>query len=241
MNKLITSVCALFALNFLAAAQAEDNKTHAEDKNLIKAGVVALFPNDDSTELAGPMTPPGVLVDVQDSSGIAGSFTRFFSDRFGAEVLVGLPIELEVEGSGSLAGIGEVSSAEILAPTLLLNYYFSSPQQAFRPYVALAVNYTEFNDAKSTATLNGLLSGETQVSLDSSTGLGAFAGFNYNIRKNFYISGLLGYVDVDSTATLRTDTVVLVSGSPVSLGVVERTIDIELDPTVTMLTAGFSF
>ena len=227
------------ASSFMPAAA----QTDARDNNLIKVGAVALYLNDESGDLAGDpaLTPPGVTVDVEDTAQLAGSYTRFIGDHFGLEFFLGLPFTLEINGDGAVAGAGKVAEVDVLAPTLLANYYFTGRDSKFRPYVSLAFNFAHFYNADATPALQGLLSGETDLSIDNSYGLGGFVGFNHQLRDNFYISGLLGYVDVDADTSLLTNTVADLGAGPVSLGQTPRTIDVELDPTVLMLTAGYSF
>lgn len=226
--------------NLFGAALAADD---ISDKNLFKLGFVSLVYNDDSKDLAGDaaLTPPGATVAVDTTNQLGGSYTRFINDHFGLEFFLGLPFTLDIEASGTLAGAGRVAEVDVLAPTLLANYYFTGPKANFRPYISLALNHTIFYNAKATPTLNGLLSGTTSLDVDNSTGLGAFIGFNHRVRERFFVSGLLGYVDVNADVSLVTDTVVDLGAGPVPIGPVPRKIKVDLDPTVIQLTAGFSF
>jgi outer membrane protein W len=237
LQKLALTITAAALPMMLAPVVAQD----AGAQNIIKAGYGGLFVNDDSGDLTGPSTLPGITVDVDDTENLSVSYTRLFGDRFGIELLAGIPFDVDIDADGVVAGAGKVATANAAAPTLLFNYYFTPANAKTRPYVALAVNHTFFYDEEATPTLNGLLSGDTSLDFDSSTGVGVFGGVNYQLSEKYLVSGLLGYVEADTTVSLDTDTIVDVGGVPTNVGIVSREIDVDLNPYYLFLSVGRKF
>ncbi len=206
-------------------------------KNLIKLGGGKLINNTSSTNLEGPLTPQGYRVDINNPGGVVGSYTRFFGDHLGIEILFGLPLKLKIKGAGEASFVESVGTVNVLPPTLLLNYYFTDHATALRPYVGLAINHTIFYNAKASPELESTLFGETEIDLSSSTDIGGFAGLNYKINGRYYASFMAGYVNVSTTATTTTDTRIL--GIPIAS--IEREIEVDLNPFVFLLSIGTSF
>lgn len=66
----------------------------------------------------------------------------YFTDNIAAELILGTTYA-NINGAGSLDGLGKVGKAWILPPTLTLQYHFTQ-FGAFKPYVGAGVNYTIF-------------------------------------------------------------------------------------------------
>ncbi len=233
--KIALFFCCLSVINLLG--QESSSQTIKVYKNLVKLGGGKLINNTSSSDLEGPLTPPNYQVDVNNPTGIIGSYTRFFGKNLGVELLFGFPITLEIEGDAEASFVSYVGRVKVLPPTLLLNYYFFNQSYKFRPYAGLALNHTIFYNAEPSEQLENTLFGETEIELTPSTNIGGFLGINYQIHDRYFASLLAGYVKVSTTATTTTQTQFI--GIP--LGTTEREIDVDLNPFVFLLTFGVGF
>ncbi|GAA4272392.1 OmpW family outer membrane protein [Aquimarina gracilis] len=224
----------VLAIATVLGQETSNNKIH---KNLIKLGAGKLINNTSTTDLEGPLTPTGYRIDVNNPTGFVGSYTRFFGKHMGIEVLLGLPLTLKIEGAGEASFVESVGDVKVLPPTVLFNYYFTPIEKDFRPYLGIALNHTIFYNAESSQQLEETLFGETEIDLSSSTNIGGFAGLNYRIYDQYFASFIAGYVAVSTKATTTTDTRVI--GIPI--GIIEREIEVDLNPFVFLFTLGMSF
>ncbi|GGC95942.1 OmpW/AlkL family protein [Aquisalinus flavus] len=240
-NVLTAGAATAAGLAFAAPAVAQTTDTPWADNNVLKLGVVHFSMNDETSELAGPNTPPGVTADVQSPTAATFTYTRHIGEHFGVELLAGIPFGVELNGSGSIEGVGQVAEATIATATLSGVYFFTPRSAQWRPYVSVGYNYTTFYDGEASAVLEGALSGQTDVSLTDSTGPGVYAGVNYAAGENWVLSAIIGYNEAQTDATLRTDTVVDLGAGPMNVGIIEREMEIDLNPVIAFLTVGYRF
>ncbi|MER8811029.1 OmpW/AlkL family protein [Mesorhizobium australicum] len=66
----------------------------------------------------------------------------FFTDNIAAELILGTTYA-NIEGQGTIGGLGNIGRVWLLPPTLTLQYH-STDFGAFKPYVGAGVNYTIF-------------------------------------------------------------------------------------------------
>ena len=215
--------------------------------NLLKVGAVRFFLQDESGELEGTgdpindlLTPADYRVDVENETAVAGSYTRHIGDHFGIEVPLGLPVEFDIKGAGAAAEVVEqVGTVKALPATVIGNFYFTPREATVRPYVGAAVNRTFYFDEEPDAGLEPAVLGDSTIEIENSTGLGAFAGVNVRLSDRLHASVLAGYVDVSADAKIRTNTLPDILGDGALI--VDREIDVDLDPIVGLATIGFSF
>lgn len=101
--------------------------------------------------------------------------TYMFTDRIGAELILGVTPHRVTSNAGSL---GKVS---LLPPTVTLQYHFN-PEGQFRPYVGAGINYTRFYNNKLSA------SGQ-RVNIDrNSFGPALQVGMDIGIDKNWFVN-----------------------------------------------------
>ena len=125
----------------------------------------------------GVITRDNGSVDGISGSGLSYSDTvvpevdisYFITDNISAELILGTTYA-NVQGEGSIAGLGEIGKAWLLPPTLTLQYHFTD-FGAFQPYLGAGVNYTVFYNQ----------SGKSADSLDvkNTFGVALQAGFDY--------------------------------------------------------------
>ncbi len=173
--------------------------------NVVKVGITYYQPHSQSDGISGIGVPPGADADVGGAATAIFVYERMFTPNIGLELVIGVPPRIKAKATGSVAFLGDdVLSAKIVAPTLLLNYHFFAPSDAFRPYVGVGVNYTRFTDVSSSIA--------PQVSMSNSTGLALQAGFNYALSNGFGLFASIAKIDTKSKvvatgATVLTTTV----------------------------------
>tara|TARA_Y100001956_G_scaffold8504_1_gene7255 strand:- start:62 stop:577 length:516 start_codon:yes stop_codon:yes gene_type:complete len=169
-------------------------------------------------------------VEVDSNTQIGLNLVYMLNSNWGVEVLAATPFSHEVtliDTADNGLGLGDGKLAEVthLPPTVSAVYFFDT-QSAFTPYVGVGVNYTiffdeEFTNAREAQTFQDL-------SLDSSFGLSAQLGFDYQIDDKWLINASARYIAIDTTATF---TVADVKGS----------VDVDIDPFVYTLSLGYKF
>lgn len=192
---------------------------------LVRARAIMVAPNEES----GGITPtlPNEKVKVNDTITPEVDFTYMLTDNVGAELIAATSRHTVSGTSGTTGSIGALAKTNALPPTLTLQYHFA-PDAKLRPYVGVGVNYTTFfnNDATSKFTA---AAGKTTVSMKDSVGLAGQIGFDLPINDNVFINVDAKYIDIDTTATLRT----------ANLGT--QTVKVDLDPFVFGVGIGFKY
>lgn len=205
---LLLPALGLIAAPQMAAAEAGDI--------LLRARAVAVVPNEDS----GSVLPafPGERISVSDSFAPEFDITYMATDHIGFE-LIAATTEHDFSGvTGTTGAIGELGSTWVLPPTLTLQYHFA-PDAQVRPYIGAGINYTAFHSEDASNALEAAV-GSTDVSLSDSWGFALQAGIDIDIGNNLFLNFDIKYIDIDTTATLRT------AGAGV------QRVDVDLDPFV---------
>lgn len=226
--KQVTSL-ALAAL--LVGVAANANAYQAGDL-VLRLGATTVAPDEDSDSIVLPTSPqtvlPGVSIGNDTQLGIIPMY--MLTDRWGVELLAATPFEHDVKVDGAAIDAGSVTH---LPPTLSMQWYPLGGQRGWQPYVGLGLNYTfiydEDVDPQLAGALDALLgASEAELSLDDSFGLAAQAGVDIPLSDNWGINLAIWYLDIDSTAKIRTD-----------VGTVE--FDVEIDPWVYNVGIAYRF
>lgn len=199
-----------------------------QPRNVIKFGVYRFVVNDDASDIEGPFTPPGASANVLDTYSFALSYERFLTENISVQVAAGYPPKFEVDGSGSIAGLGEIASTTALNPSIFVNYHFLDESAPIRPYVGVGVNYTNFVDEQPTTSLEAGLGGATDVSLSSFVAVAVTGGVNIDLGGPWLASASVSYLSSSTEATIKT-------------GGIVRKMDIDLDPITLFVGLGYKF
>lgn len=232
MKKQILSLSLIAAGTFLAASSALAQYT-------VQLGGASVDPNSSATTAVGPLTPLGAIsLTVKPQNTLFFSVARELNDKWDLQLALGLPpvhdVALKVTDAAALpASVAAqdgviISKVTQIAPALFVNYKFGDAGNALRPFLGLGVNYTKFDPAKTTAANDAINGGPTRIKLSDSWGLAWQAGVTYQIDKKWSVSGTYTSADVKTTVTTNT------------LGI-ERKLDVSFDPTVFILSVGYSF
>jgi len=188
----------------LAVALACIASAAAAQDNVVKLGLTYYQTHSRTDGISGIGVPAGADAEVGNATTVIFVYERMFTPNVGLELVVGIPPTIKAQASGSVAFLGEVLSVKNVSPTLLLNYHFFAPSEAFRPYVGAGINYTRFTDIKSSLA--------PDVQMSTSTGLALQAGFNCMLNKDVGVFASISKLDVKSKvvatgATVLTTTV----------------------------------
>jgi outer membrane protein len=202
--------------------------------NEFRIGSETVFFREKADDISGPFVPPGVNLAVDNTETVYLAYVRRLWWNFSAELAFGVPPKTKTEGRGpgSLGSVpydGQViSTARWLSPTLLINYTFLDESWTWRPYLGIGVNYTSFYDRVSTPAGDAAIGGPTRLSLTSSVGPAATAGFNYSFAPNWHLIASYSISKVKTHLTADT------AG-------VERSTIINFGPQALVVAVGYSF
>ncbi len=208
---------------FPLAAQAQS----VEHPNSISVGAYAFRFNSESEDLSGPLTPPGLGAEAEDTEAVAIVYARQINPRWSVNLAFGIPPKVELTGARNAAPLGKLGEADAIAPALTVHYSFN-PEGRFRPFVGGGVAYTRFEDPTPSASLEAALGGPTTIEIEDSISPAVTAGFDYDFTDRMFGTLSATYIEQNGEATLRT-------------GTIRRETEIELNPVVYRATVGFRF
>ncbi len=197
---------------------------------IVRARGIVIHPNDDSGLVslgAVPIAATGVEVDTNVVPELDATY--MFLNNWGVEVIAGTSIHTvnsQGTGLGLPQGFG-LFDTWVLPPTVSLQYHFL-PQNNIRPYVGVGVNWTKFFAADAKPALETVLGGPVSVNLDSSWGWAAQAGVDIDLKDNWFINLDMKYIDINTTAYLKT-------------GLGTLSVDVDVDPFVFGAGIGYRF
>lgn len=172
---------------------------------LVRAGWTMVSPKSDNHE----------IVRVEDASSLGLNFSYFVTNNLAVELLAAYPFEHDIK----LKGGGKVASTEQLPPTLSLQWHFM-PQNEFKPYVGVGLNYTGFFSTETYGALD-----DARLSLGSSWGWEGEIGVDVMLGSNWLANFSMRYIDIDSDAKL--------DGANIG--------SVAIDPYVTTVAIGYKF
>lgn len=238
---LLTAALALFSFNALGQSQGDW---------LVRVGLGYVSPDVDSSNLVFEgIELEDFRVDVDENTRPVITLGYMATDRIGVELLASWPFNHSVEGDGALTGLGKLGSTKHLPPTLSLQYHFR-PDQTFRPYAGVGLNYTKFFDEKTTESLHqGIIGtsnaalgtdyagGSTDMTIDDSFGLALQLGADVALNQAWFLNFDLRWIDIEADAELRTNTV---DGAGFDVDLASR-VKADIDPWVFSTSIGLKF
>ncbi|MFT6085037.1 MAG: outer membrane protein [Glaciecola sp.] len=195
---------------------------------LVRGGLATVSPNESASNIivGGDL---GVNVSVGNNTQLGLNFAYFIADNINIEVLAATPFKHDVDfGVPDPLGTGnQLAEVTHLPPTLSVNYYFNTGDNAFKPYVGVGLNYTIFFDEKFTSQNDAI--GLRDLSLDNSFGLAAQVGADYMLDEKWFVNASIRWIDIDTEASFN------LNGTQGSIE------SIEIDPWVYTVAVGYRF
>ncbi|MCL2916735.1 outer membrane protein OmpW [Shewanella litorisediminis] len=217
----------LIAASLLSVVSASALAHQAGDI-IVRAGAVVVAPNESTQDVVTPDLGNLGQLQVSSNTQLGLNFGYMLTDNWAIELLAATPFSHDV----SLAGVGKIAETKHLPPTLVAQYYFGNANSAFRPYVGVGVNYTNFFDNEFTNDLGGKL---TDLSLSTSVGWAAQVGFDYSFNKNWLLNASVWYADISTDVKFNYHYGVDNSQTAAV------TIESDIDPWVYMVSVGYKF
>lgn len=168
-------------------------------QNVVKLGVARYTTDSKTNGITGIGVPPGADAETGDATTLLVVYERMFTPNLGVELALGVPPKIDAQARGSVAFLGKVLSAKVVAPTLLVNYHFGAEGDRFRPYVGAGINYTRFTGIESTIA--------TSVEMSDSTGLALSAGIDYSFGRQWGLFGSVTRINTHSDLVAVSGTV----------------------------------
>lgn len=217
---------------------------------IVRAGIGYIDPDTSSENLMFEgIELDGYQVDVDSSVRPIVNLTRMMTDNIGVELLASWPFSHDVEGDRELSALGKLGNTKHLPPTLSVQYHFR-PNQTFRPYAGVGVNYTYFYDETTTdalhegiiGTANAALGtnyngGTTDMNIKNSTGLALQIGADFQFDRGWFVNADLRWIDIEADARLTT---VTEDGNGFET-ILNSRVTADIDPWVFSTAIGFHF
>ncbi|ROO27273.1 outer membrane protein W [Salinisphaera orenii MK-B5] len=194
---------------------------------IVRGGVTYVAPNDDTSSRNGELAPAlaGTDVAVSSEPQFGATLAYLFTDNLALELLAASPFKHDLTLDGGALDGAPLGDIKHLPPTLSLQYRFDT-KTAFTPYVGLGLNYTFFFSEHVSSQARAL--GIEDIDLDDSFGPAAQVGFDYAISDHWLVNADVRYLQIDTTAEVRTAT-----------GTTH--VDVDIDPWVYTLALGYRF
>ena len=168
-------------------------------ETVVKLGITRYDTHSKTSGISGIGVPAGADAVTGDATTVILVVERTLTPNIGVELVLGAPPRIKAQAAGTVPFLGEVMTARNVAPTLLANYYFGSPNDSIRPYLGAGVNYTRFVGVESKLA--------KEVRLSDSVGLAVQAGVNMALSKQTGLFASISKVQVKSDLVAAGSTV----------------------------------
>jgi outer membrane protein len=191
---------------------------------LVRMRAIGVLPTDESDGITPDLTAgkleaqPAVVPELD--------FTYMATENIGFELILATTPH-DVEGRGSIAGLGKVADTWLLPPTLLVQWHFL-PNSRFNPYVGAGINYTITYGEDATRSLETALGGPTKVELDNSVGWAVQAGMDVSLDEHWFLNIDAKYIDMSVDARIKT-------------GGTTRKDNVDINPVIVGAGIGYRF
>lgn len=216
-----SSALAAATLGFCGLAQAQQAGTW-----LFRVGAMSIIPQVSSGDLTAPSVP-GVKIDVDSSTTLAGGISYMLTDNWSLDVPLAIPPKHKIKGDGAISGSGEIGTTRVVPATMFLQYRFLEAQSTWRPYLGAGLTYARFYGEKGNGTLTAITDpgGSTTLSIKSEFAPTVQAGMTYSLTPQVYLDGWVGKTFLKVRSTLSTG----------------QHIDTKLDPVIVGLSVGYRY
>ena len=188
---------------------------------LVKGGFNGIAPAVKSGDLSAPSLPRS-QIDVTSANSLIATATYLLTNNASVEFVAGLPYKHDIQGAGSLAGVGKLGSIKQIVPTVFAQYRFMAPTATARPYLGMGLTYAYFYGAEGSAALTALTNPggpATRLSSTSGFGLSPQAGLSIQLHERWYLDAALAKTFLKNSSTLSTGQKIETTLNPISTSV----------------------
>lgn len=210
------------AMGFAGAASAQ-----SAGQWTVKFGANKLTPKVESGDISAPALP-GSKADVGSNTQPVLVFGYGATDNVSAELMLGTPYKHKFYAAGSIAGAGELGTAQALPPTAFLQYRFFKPTALVRPFVGAGVTFAYFMKETGSGRLTTLTNAGgpvTTFSLENKLAYSLQAGVAVNINERWFADVTFIKTKLFTTAHFSTG----------------QFLDLKLDPESVVVAVGYKF
>ncbi|MDB5731852.1 MAG: OmpW family protein [Variovorax sp.] len=213
----------------------------------VGAGWLHFAPQDSSKPLTLTSPVPSVLfgsgAGVSNSDTLGLNAVYFFDSHWAIEGVFGIPPRFKLNGTGTLAPVGQLGDARQWSPTLIGRYSFNDSDAKLRPFIGLGLSYVWYSSVNLTPGLQGALGSQlrqpplstvTTAKLDSSFAPVFNAGVAYQFDPHWGVSFSVSYIPLRTKAKLTTTSF---SGFPIATSEAS----LKLNPIVPFLALTYRF
>jgi outer membrane protein len=214
----------------LAGGNAATAVAHEAGDLILRAGAAAVVPVEDSSFIRPAAVSPAGKAGLDSDTQLGLTGTWMVTDQWGVEVLAATPFTHTIYFAGDLTGLGSLAEVKHLPPTVSLQYYFDTGNDAWTPYVGAGLNYTMMLESSATANGRAVLDsvgtgGNHSIEADDSAGYSLQAGLDLELGSGILLNAAVWYMDIDTTVEIAN----------------LLKVDVAVDPWVYMLGIGFKF
>lgn len=194
---------------------------------LAKLGANKITPHVDSGEMSAP-AKPGIKGDVGPDTKPILTLGYMLNDNVSVEVLLGVPYEHKLYGAGSVEGIGQIGTSEVLPPTVFLHYRLFGATAAMRPYLGVGYSYVYFQKETGSAQMSAMMNPggpPTTYTLDSKHTIYLALGVSAKLSERIFADLMLVKSKLKTSAHFNTG----------------QQLPIKIDPTAINLSLGYRF
>lgn len=195
---------------------------------MVRAGATTIQPNVSSGDLSAPSLP-STQASIASASQVSGGVTYMYTNNLSIDVPLALPFTHDISGDGAILGVGKIADVKALPATVLAQWRFMAPRDAFRPYVGVGLTYAAFFGARGTSTLTAITGGTpakpTTLSIGSKLAPTFQLGASMALNQNWYLDANYTYTPLTVTNTLSTG----------------QTLESKINPGSLSLAVGYMF
>lgn len=189
---------------------------------LVRGGISAIDPRENSKELRGDGEPSGYKVGVNGDTQLGVGVEYRLTPSWGLELFTTTPFK---HTSELLGFIDLIEFKQV--PLVLSAIYHLPAASGLYPYLGVGVNYTVFYDEQWSSDLQGYGSGSAEQ--QNSFGVALQMGVDYPVNERWLVNLAVRWLEVDSDVDIRSD------------GGNRLRADMNIDPMLYSASLGYTF
>lgn len=212
-------------LKMLAAAAvmavAANASAQSAGQFTFKTGLNQITPKIQSGDLSAPALPHTQAAVGPDTEPV---FVTAYgvTDNISLELDLGLPYKHPLYGAGAIAGTGQLGTAQVLPPTLFVQYRFFAPEAPIRPYLGVGATYAYFRNATGSGQLTAVLNtggAPTSFEIKNKAAVTLQAGVSFALNKSWFLDFAAAKTYLKTGVTFSTGQTQRIGFNPVALSV----------------------
>lgn len=205
----------------LVAAMAAASAASAQSAGQLTAkfGLNKITPKVESGDLSAPALPH-TKADVGSDTKPVLIFAYGITDNISTEFALGTPYKHSLYGAGAIEGTGKLGTAEVIPPTLFIQYRFFEPKAMARPYLGLGATYAYFQKETGSGQLTAIIDSggpATTFKLDNKLAGTLQAGVAVTVSERWFVDLAVTKTYLKTTAKYSTGQTQDVTFNPVSV------------------------